>query len=323
MKASWRRVGFAIAAAIAVGTVVTMVALGRVQTAPPQPDTAEKVMTAASTASRAPASPLQLPASTVAGYATPVSHALLAERAKAVDLRQFALDAMKRPAEGGLFHAFMAATHCSGDLAERKRKVDGAIRNAVQQRGTVDLAQLAAAERLARQCSSFDPDEAEELAWSIRSRDDKQDPLWAAFNAPPRRKPREDLLTALEAGDPFWLQISIHLDAAMLRHSRTHLTKGIWFDGKVYGPDLESLRLLTIGQRLGQCGASASCPMDDVILQACAEGFFCAKDRQEFMRRSLGLTDLTESERAEALSIADRFSSALQRRDVNVFLKPD
>lgn len=259
-----------------------------------------------------------------------ISAALQQEFLDAPDLRAFALQAMRRPAEGGLFYARMAGDWCQLAQPAALQWIEQGVRSEIEQTGTIGSVRLATIERIHRRCAGFIGTARDELHASIRAE--------AGNRADPLLNAETDMRSAKRGADPeAWraaMQALVDLhDPLLLSHNWTFLASigrfgdrppaGMWFDGQNYRNDNAGIYQQAL--ELATCTPGAPCAMDDQILMTCTirDGpAFCAKDPTDFFLNYPGAAERPPAYDDAVMELAGRMHAAIDRGDVRRFMPP-
>lgn len=257
-----------------------------------------------------------------------ISAALQREFLDAPDLRVFVLQAMRRPAEGGLFYARMAGDWCQLAQPAALQWIEHGVRSEIGQTGTIGSDRLATIERIRRRCAGFVGTARDDLYASIRAE--------AGNRADPLLNAETDMRSAKRGSDPeAWraaMQALVDLhDPLLMSLNWTFLASigrfgdrppaGMWFDGENYRTDRAGIYQQAL--ELAACTSGAPCAMDDQILMTCTirDGpAFCAKDPTDFFLNYPGAAERPPAYDDAVMKLAGRMHAAIDRGDVGRFM---
>ncbi|MBK0391908.1 hypothetical protein [Ramlibacter algicola] len=249
---------------------------------------------------------------------------LAAAYARATDVRQFVLEAMQRPGDGGLFYARIALQNCSGaDHAT----MDAAIRRVIELTGTVSADQMRVADAAVRRCASFQGREAHRLfERAVLQSRDGSDPLvnaergfGEALAAGDRDRVRAAVVRILDLGDP-------HLQVLLLRTARrasaAHESSG---DAPGEGQPLDAAQVDEVlsgsAIALAACRDGLSCDYDAVMHMECLGAGLCAGSREAHVRAWLALGGIAAQDIDRLPALVTRARRAMDEKDVDFFLR--
>lgn len=272
--------------------------------------------------------PSRAPAAALPAPSPAISAGLLAGFSQATDYRQFVLDAMKRPAEGGHFYARYALARClGGDRAA----IDHGVQQTVAQTGTVSPMQLEIGDRVVRRCASFGRGEASRMLSEVilQSRDGP-DPLLQAereLQSAMRGEDREALRRAtarlLELGDPLLLTEGpaslLHVASA---DPAARAADGFRFGDRIVANEDKPESLLAgMALVLGACREETPCGFDTVMEMQCTAHGFCQSDWMSGARALLAEGGLQPKEIERAFGYVARVRRAIDEKDTAFFVR--
>jgi hypothetical protein len=265
-----------------------------------------------------------------AGQAAAPSQRLLQELAGSNNLRAFAMSAMNRPAEGGIFYASYVADICGRDFASITKAGNAAVAKEIAANVTVSTSRLSMMSDLPQRCSAFVPGETTQMLNGLKSQaQSSSDPLVAA---------EKNLVAAWKSGRPDSMRAAVgrlmQLDDPLLwtRHRlydyvaqsdpEAKRATGIFLNGKVY-PANDGQRHLevSIALDLGFCKRDLPCALDDELKMACASGGDCAQDRYEKARNYVLANGGTEANWKTVLTLVPQIQAALSAKNVSFFVR--
>ncbi len=272
------------------------------------------------------APPPSMPASSAA-----VSSRLRAAMAVSTDWRQFALEAMTRPGEGGYFYARHVASICARGFNAFVQHVQDGGRRLVAAGSTVSSRQLQEIDRATSICSGFDPVEAAGLVDAIdRQSVDRQDPLMNGADAARTaiaNGDRASLANAVQqvlgVRDPLLLSDNGLLAAVMASDPDASAVRGWAFDGKVYSvADPRGYADFKTALDLASCDAGSPCGMDMLVLGTCVGSPQCPDDAHDYARsRYVSSGRATDVQFSNVTSIETRIRQALKDGNVAAFVR--
>lgn len=265
-----------------------------------------------------------------AGQTPPPSQRLLQELASSNNLRAFAMSAMNRPAEGGIFYASYATDICGRDFAAVTKRGDAAIASEIASNATVSASRLKMMSDLPQRCSAFIPGETTQMLNDLKSRvRSSSDPLIAAEQnlIAAWKSGRSDSMRAavgrlMQLDDPLlWTRHRLYDYVAQFDPEAKKAT-GIFLNGKVY-PATDGLRYLevSIALDLGFCKRDLPCALDDELKIVCASGGECAQDRYEKARHYVLANRGTEANWKAVLTLVPQIQEALSTKNVSFFVR--
>jgi hypothetical protein len=262
--------------------------------------------------------------------AAPPSRNLQREFSTSSNLRAFALNAMNRPSEGGIFYALYAASICGRDFAAISRLGNARVAKEIASKATASSSRLTLVTNLGKRCSAFTVGEAGAMWRSLKARDrDSGDPLLAAeqqFIAAWKSR-RPDMMRAAVArlmhlDDPLlWTEHRLNRYLAQF-DPEANRTSGIFLLGKVYNHK-DGLKTLeaSIALDLGFCKKNLPCALDDELQVGCALGQDCAPDRDQNAKHYLFANGGTEENWRNVLALVSEVQVALGSRNVAIFVR--
>jgi hypothetical protein len=266
----------------------------------------------------------------VAGRAAAPSHNLQQELAASTNLRAFALKAMARPAEGGLYYASYVANSCSRDFSQISRVGNAAVAKEIASKSTVSSSRLSMMSDLPQRCGSFVPGEAAEMQAGLKERASRGgDPLVtaeaeliAAWKSGSRDRMRAAVQRLIEIDDPLlWTQHRLNHYVSQF-DSEPKRRSAIFLDGKVYTEsDGKKAVEANIALDLGFCKVDLPCALDDELLAACAGGGECAADREQRAKQYLFSNGGTEENWKNVVRLVSQIRAALDSQNVSFFIR--
>lgn len=265
-----------------------------------------------------------------AGQAAAPSQRLLQELAASNNLRAFAMSAMNRPAEGGVFYASYVANVCGRDFAVVTKAGNAAVAKEIASNGTVSTSRLSMISDLPQRCSAFIPGEAAQIVSVLKTRaQSSSDPLvtaeknlLAAWKSGRPDSMRAAVGRLIELDDPLlWTQHRLY-DYVAQFDPEAKSASGVFLNGKVY-PANDGLRHLevTIALDLGFCKRDLPCALDDELKMVCAIGEDCAQDRYEKARNYVLANRGTEATWKAVLTLVSQIRDALSTKNVSFFVR--
>lgn len=257
------------------------------------------------------------------------SQSLLTEYATSNNLRGFALQAITRPGEGGVFYAKHAANICGRDYAAVTRAGAAALDRQIRSAGTVPGYQLAMMEDLPRRCAGFVPGETSAFLADLKRFPLAEDPLLAAEedvrDAARSGRPeaiRAAVLRAMVLDDPLlWTENRLY-DAVAQSDPEARKVFGFYLNGVVYSEKdgLQHLEAST-ALDLGFCKPDLPCGLDDELRIVCATGGECAPDREAKARAFLLANGGAPEGWQRVIALAEQVRSAIANRNVGFFVR--
>lgn len=176
--------------------------------------------------------------------------------------------------------------------------------------------QLAARQTLVERCNTTEEERLaafEQVAFA-RERLLANDPVFIARNSVTGADSSEAFAQAvakvLASGDQLAMDVLVAPDPA---------SGSTYFDGKVYGGELENARLQN-AYTLARCTLGMDCGPDSLLyLKACAQDNVCGENVAEAINRSLSDNP---AEQQATRRLANRMITVFTRRDVGAFLPP-
>jgi hypothetical protein len=258
------------------------------------------------------------------------SQRLQQEFAASNNLRAFAMSAMNRASEGGIYYASYVADICGRDFAAITRAGNAAVSKEIASKATVSASRLAMMADLPQRCSAFVAGEASELHGNLKARaQNGGDPLVAA---------QQELIAASKSGRPELLRSAVarlmQLDDSLLwsqhrlydyvAQSDPEAKKvlGFFLNGKVYSEaDGQKHLEAHTALELGFCKPNLPCALDEELRVVCAAGGDCASDRQEKAKQYLLDNGGTEQGWKNVQTLVSQIQTALARKNVSFFVR--
>lgn len=241
---------------------------------------------------------------------------------EAKDWRTFALEAIRRPSEGGYLYAMHVANLCGRDMGYIANRSQQAVRSIVVRDSTISSQTLDAIADYSTKCASFPPTEANEIYKKAKAASTNgEDPLVvlqsAMRNAISSHKSAEverALENVLRSGDRMLLDDFLVEVVSMTAKGDTH-----WFDGTEYSGE-EKRTVLFSALRLGSCAPEQYCALDQEMQIACSATGHCFETRENYVRATY--FPGVENERAwsEVVSVSDRVRTIIEREDYRPFV---
>ena len=250
-----------------------------------------------------------------------VSGALLAAFAQAGDLHAFALDALQRPAEGGLFYARLAALRCN---TWQRETIDMALRISLQRQQTLTTAQLQTADKVRASCQQFPATEIKRVVVAVREQAGA-DPLLQAERLlaesekqdPPSRRAAAARLLAL--ADPLFLSETGAL-FRLARDPESARKDGVWFDGRWITDEEEQLAAV-MALSVGACQPGQPCSTDAMLVADCVYHGVCERDWATYLRAQTVAEGLPHDLAERSLVLTQRVQRAVREQDVAFFVR--
>ena len=265
-----------------------------------------------------------------ADQTAPPSRLLLQELSASKNLRAFAIRAMTRPSEGGIYYASYVVNLCGRDFGALAKAGNAAIVKEIASSGTVSATRLAMLADMPQRCSAFVAGEPQQMLMSLRARAQSSgDPLVAA---------EQNLIVAWRSGRPESMRAAVarlmQLDDPLLwtQHRLYHYvaqfdpeakkSTGIFLNGKVYTQaDRQTFLEVTTALELGFCDRNLPCALDDELKIVCAGGGDCADDRYKKAKNLVLANGGTEDNWKSVLVLVNQIEAALASRNVSFFVR--
>jgi hypothetical protein len=259
-----------------------------------------------------------------------ISQRLQQELGASNNLRAFAMSAMHRPNEGGVFYALYVANVCGRNFPAITKAGNAAIAKEIASKGTISSSHLGMMTDLPQRCSEFIPGEAAQLHSDLKMRAESSgDPLVAARQAliAASKSGRAELLRAavarlMELDDPLlWTDRRLY-DYVAQFDPEARRVSGIFLNGKVYrSADGHRHLEVSTALELGFCKRDLPCAPDDELRVVCAVGGDCARDRYEKAKQYLPANGGTEDGWKATMTLVNQIQAALAAGNVSFFVR--